>query len=131
MVVVRRCSSFFNDPSAVSLVTAFMASVTTVQVVVKEAKEGEAIWKVLEAERKVIVAEVAQAVLALAQMEKTMSSSQVTPPPTSPPRKHCHLTVDGAHQCRRWVVPGIAVNGCNDSEPYAEVEGMLGVARSS
>jgi hypothetical protein len=94
MVVVCRCSSFFNDPSAVPMVTA-MASTTRVQLA---ATEGQAMGKELKAENKVAVEEVAKAssAPALAEMKKALlmgsmegGISQVTytPPPPSSPRK--------------------------------------------
>jgi hypothetical protein len=93
MVVVRRCSSFFNDPSAVPMVTA-MASTTRVQLA---ATEGQAMGKELKAENKVVVEEVAKAssapalaemkALLMGSMEGGISQVTYTPPPPSSPRK--------------------------------------------
>jgi uncharacterized protein YqfA (UPF0365 family) len=87
IAIVRRCSNFFNDPSVVSLVTT-MASATRAQVV---AKEGEANSKALEADNKVVVAEVPKAtptwmekalslVLHKGNMEGTNSQVTFAPP---------------------------------------------------
>jgi hypothetical protein len=90
MVVVRRYSSFFNDPYAVPMV-ATMASAARAQLAVVE---GLAIGKELKAENKIAVAEVAKVSPAPTEMKKAPqmgsmegSISQVTytpPPPSSP-----------------------------------------------
>jgi hypothetical protein len=92
MVVVCQCPSFVNDPSTVPMVAA-MASATRAQLATTE---GQTLGKELKAENKVVLAKLAKASPAPAEMKEALHMGSMegsiyqvasTPPPPSSPSK--------------------------------------------